>query len=285
MKANKSRLKNLGRRKDRNTMSIQKRQLWSEADMQQALNCVTEKSMGFKLAAKICNVPKTTLRRRFAKKQGWSKGDLGGRRTIFSKDVEKEIADHIIDMETRFFGLTNKNLRRLKQNGRMEMGERFPETKSTDTIRTPENTSLARAQAFNKPNIGAYFLALSAILAKYNFPPENMYNMDESGLSTVQKKSQKIYASKGRKQVGAVSSAERGKHVTIVCAMNAIGTFVPPAFIFPRERMKDELMNDAPVGSVCFAQEKRYTKASKENPVLLLLDGHGSHKGLQAMEL
>ncbi|KAJ8945667.1 hypothetical protein NQ318_012385, partial [Aromia moschata] len=64
--------------------------------------------------------------------------------------------------------------------------------------------------------------------------------------------------------------------------------------------MKDELMNDAPVGSVCFAQEKgwmtteiflkclkhflRYTKASKENPVLLLLDGHGSHKGLQAME-
>ncbi|KAJ8945668.1 hypothetical protein NQ318_012386 [Aromia moschata] len=52
-----------------NTMSTQKRQLWSEADMEQALNCVMEKSMGFKLAAKICNVPKTTLRRRFAKKK------------------------------------------------------------------------------------------------------------------------------------------------------------------------------------------------------------------------
>ncbi|KAK9710092.1 DDE superfamily endonuclease [Popillia japonica] len=98
----------------------------------------------------------------------------------------------------------------------------------------------------------------------------------------------------------ALSSAERGQHVTVVCAMNAIGTYVLPAFIFPRQRMKDELMNDAPPGSIHFAQEKgwmtteifckwlkhflRYTKASKDNKVLLLLDGHGSHKGLDALE-
>ncbi|KAI4468277.1 hypothetical protein MML48_2g00013894 [Holotrichia oblita] len=120
--------------------------------------------------------------------------------------------------------------------------------------------------------------------------------MDESGLTTVQKKSQKIYAAKSRKQVGALSSAERGQHVTVVCAMNAIGTYGPPAFIFPRQRMKDELMN----GSIHFAQEKgwmttevfgkwlkhflRYTKASQDNKVLLLLDAHGSHKGLEALE-
>ncbi|XP_072378534.1 uncharacterized protein [Diabrotica undecimpunctata] len=168
------------------------------------------------------------------------------------------------------------------------------------SLRTPENTSLARAQAFNKPNICAYFTALAHILDEFQFPPENIYNMDESGLTTVQKRSQKIYASKGRKQVGALSSAERGLHITVVCAMNAIGTYVPPALIFPRQRKKDELMIDAPTGSVAFAQEKgwmssdmfclwlqhflRYSKASKTNQVLLLLDGHGSHKSFEALQ-
>lgn len=296
-------------------MATKKRQQWEEHDMEQALNSVQRKIMGFKSAAKTFSVPKTTLMRRFKKQQGSSKGDLGGPRTTFPKQVEIEICEHIIEMETRFFGLTSKDLRRLvyelaERNGlkhffnhetRMagwKWVKGFLNRNPRISLRTPENTSLARA-AFNRPNICAYFLALSKILDKYNFSPENMYNMDESGLTTVQKKSQKIYAAKGRKQVGAPSSAERGQHVTIVCAMNAIGTYVPPALIFPRKRLSEELMSGSPIGSICFAQEKgwmtteifkgwlqhflRYTKASKENPVLLLLDGHGSHKGLEGL--
>nr|CAI5839228.1 unnamed protein product [Callosobruchus analis] len=80
--------------------------------------------------------------------------------------------------------------------------------------------------------------------------------MDESGMTTVQKKCQKVYAAKGRKQVGALSSAERGQHVTVVCAMNAIATYIPPVLIYPRQRMHEDLMMGAPAGSVAFAQEK-----------------------------
>nr|CAI5855031.1 unnamed protein product [Callosobruchus analis] len=167
-------------------------------------------------------------------------------------------------------------------------------------LRSPESTSLARAQAFNKPNIDAYFKALSNILDQYKFLPENIYNMDESGLTTVQNKCQKVYAAKGRKQVGALSSAEREQHLTVVCAMSAIGIYIPPVLIYPRQRMNEDLMTRAPAGSVAFAQEKgwmtsaifckwvnhfvRYTKASNENRVLLLLDGHSSHKGLDALQ-
>lgn len=298
-------------------MTTQTRQQWEEHNMRQALQNVENNVMGFKRAAATFHVPKTTLRRRLSKQQGSSKGDLGGRRTTFPAHIEKELVDHIIDMETRFFGLTTKELRQLV----FEMAERnkikhtfncesrmagwkwvrgFLRRNPQLSLRTPESTSLARAQAFNKPNISAYFLALSNILEKFNFPPENIYNMDESGLTTVQKRSQKVYAAKGRKQVGSLSSAERGQHVTVVCAMNAIGTYVPPAFIFPRKRLKEELMNGAPPGSISFAQEKgwmtseiftkwlqhflRYTKASNDNKVLLLLDGHGSHKGLESLE-
>ncbi|KAJ8935909.1 hypothetical protein NQ318_000001, partial [Aromia moschata] len=69
------------------------------------------------------------------------------------------------------------------------------------------------------------------------------------------KKLKKFWQPKGRKQIGVLSSAERGHHYTAVCCMNAIGTFVPPAFIFPRKRFKAELMDDAPTSSVAFCQE------------------------------
>jgi len=42
--------------------------------------------------------------------------------------------------------------------------------------------------------------------------------MDESALTTVQNPS-KIFASKGKKQVGAITSAERGPHVSILLAI------------------------------------------------------------------
>lgn len=78
-----------------------------------------------------------------------------------------------------------------------------------------------------------------------------------------------------------------------------LGTYIPPALIFPRKNMKAELMDGAPVGSVAFTQENgymnsdifpkwlkhfaKYAKPSKQNKVLLLLDGHTSHKSLDAL--
>nr|CAI5825707.1 unnamed protein product [Callosobruchus analis] len=38
--------------------------------------------------------------------------------------------------------------------------------------------------------------------------------------------------------------------------MDAIGTYIPPVLIYPRQRMNEDLMTGAPFGSVAFAQEK-----------------------------
>lgn len=78
--------------------------------------------------------------------------------------------------------------------------------------------------------------------------------------------------------------------------MNAIGNFIPPALIFPRKNMKAELMDKALNGSVGFPQEKgymngetfllwlkhfvNYANPGPGNKILLLLDGHASHKQL-----
>lgn len=56
--------------------------------------------------------------------------------------------------------------------------------------------------------------------------------MDEIGIANVQKPVN-IVATKGAIAVGKITSGERGK-TTVLCAMNAAGTYIPPMFIFAR---------------------------------------------------
>ena len=74
-----------------------------------------------------------------------------------------------------------------------------------------------------------------------------IYNVDETGITCVQKPG-KVIAKKGTKQVGRITIAERGKTVTAVCSMNAIGNYIPPIFIYPRKRMHPALLKCAPQG-------------------------------------
>lgn len=55
--------------------------------------------------------------------------------------------------------------------------------------------------------------------------------MDETGVTTVQKPN-KVVARKGLKQVGAITSAERGTLVTLAAAVSGGGNSVPPFFVF-----------------------------------------------------
>jgi hypothetical protein len=133
------------------------------------------------------------------------------------------------------------------------------------------------------------------------YPPHRVFNVDETGLLTVQSKSSKVFALKGRRQVGSLTSAERGVLSTFVIAMSAGGVFIPPFIIFPRQRMKVELQDGAPPGTafVChpsgwmqteiftqwFNHFLKFAKPSADDPVLLILDGHSTHtKNLDFIE-
>ena len=52
-------------------------------------------------------------------------------------------------------------------------------------------------------------------MERHNLRPNNIYNVDETGVTTVQGKPSKVIALKGHKQVGNVTSAERGQLVTV----------------------------------------------------------------------
>lgn len=83
--------------------------------------------------------------------------------------------------------------------------------------------------------------------------------------------------------------------------MNASGYYVPPAFIFPRIRMRTEFLDDAPPESLGIAEKKgwmnqelfvqylkhfiKHSRPTEKDPVLLIVDNHSSRMSLEAVEL
>ncbi|KAJ4429031.1 hypothetical protein ANN_26027 [Periplaneta americana] len=69
---------------------------------------------------------------------------------------------------------------------------------------------------------------------------EDVYNLDETGLTTVQKPG-KVVSSCGQKQVGKITSAERGTLVTVCAIIGSTGKAVPPFFVFPYVHFQDHM--------------------------------------------
>ena len=137
-------------------------------------------------------------------------------------------------------------------------------------------------------------------IQKHQFKPERIFNLDETGVTTVQKPN-RILASKGKKQVGMIASAERGSLVTVCNVVSATGQALPPAFLFPRVNFKDYMLKGAPASSKGLAIRSGWMTAeifpevlehfmhhmnvSVDNKALLLMDNHPSHISLQVKKM
>ena len=177
----------------------------------------------------------------------------------------------------------------------------FRKRKAGITLRQPEPTSLARAAEFNRQNVENLFHNLREVYTRgNNICPHNIFNLDETGISTVQKPRQ-VFAQDGTKQVGRITSGERGENVTMCACVNATGNALPPAFVFPRVHFKAHMLKGAPTGSLGLSCSSGWMNSdvfpevlkhfidhmavSEQNPGLLILDNHSSHIGLEVINV
>lgn len=56
------------------------------------------------------------------------------------------------------------------------------------SLRQPTITSVARAIGFNQTQVERFYVNLTALKDKYNFPPQIIFNMDETGITSVPNK-------------------------------------------------------------------------------------------------
>lgn len=297
-----------------------------EMAMKDAVLKVIDDKMSLRAAAELFDVSKSALQRKLKTFQNLSDDEKAsftfGRRfgfnSIFNEVDEGLLSKYFLQAADICYGLTemeacevayefaaanNKEVpaswHRNKAAG-LEWLRGFLYRHPIISIRKPEPTSLSRMTSFNKHNVGIFYANLEKVLVKEKFTASQIYNVDETGTTTVQK-SARILARRGQKQVGKAVSGERGTLVTTCATICADGTFIPPVMVFPRKRYQQRMVTEAPPGTLGLVSPKGWmqrenfdeymkhfikcTGASKEKKVLLILDNHGSHLSIPAIRL
>ena len=111
----------------------------------------------------------------------------------------------------------------LNKLSRRRDGIGWPFLKRHISLRTPEPTSAAHARGFNKTNANSFFDLLVRIKDEKNITPGRILNVDESGITTLQRRHSTVVSLRGRKKVCTLTSAKCGSLGTAVICSKGVG--------------------------------------------------------------
>ncbi len=100
------------------------------------------------------------------------------------------------------------------------------------------------ASVVSRCHAEVFYSKLKALMERHRFRPEDMWIMEEMGITTAQRPD-RVLARRGLKQM----SPDRGPLVSVACTVSAAGRVMPPYFVFPRVQFREHFSRGAPAGS------------------------------------
>ena len=190
-------------------------------------------------------------------------------RQVVGEQWDKQMVEYAKKSARIFHGITVQDLRRLayqvavanniakipeslakEEGAAVDWAKHFIGRYKNITIRQPEATSIQRMTNFNPLNVKIFMDNLEVVLSRpCGFGSDQIWNVDETGVTTVQKPVM-VLAEIGVKPVDYIVSQERGTLVTVCCAVDALGNHMPPFFVFPRVNIQEHWLLTAPPGNV-----------------------------------
>ncbi|XP_024887864.1 uncharacterized protein LOC112464850 [Temnothorax curvispinosus] len=291
-----------------------------EATMKAAVFQVVKGNQSIRSTAKSFNINHMTLSRWVTKyKEATDEHKLTMKfvpnyqiHLIFPANIEEDLETYLLTASKMHHGLTRKQVLELAYQlavvNKIDCPKSWHEKKAAGydwfysymkrhpalSLRKPEATSMTRSTSFSCHTVNIFFDNLENCFKQLGdqISPSVIYNLDETALTTVHNPPN-IIAKKGQKQIGQITSGERGILVTACCFISAGGNSIPPFMVFPRKNFKDHMIYGAPPGTVgsgsltgwmngeifldVLKHFQRHSRTSPQNKVLLIMDNHESH--------
>lgn len=268
-----------------------------------------DKNLKQRRAAKIFNVGESVLRRRRAGQA--SRRDSQPNSSKLQKTEDEAIIQYTKKLDARGFAPTLGYLRvmanellavrdggQVGENWATNFVRRKPELKS----RLSRPRDHQRVLCSDSRVISPWFNLVQNMKAKYGIQNEDIYNFDETGFTMGVAGSVKVVTASERcnRPIG-VQPGNR-EWVTLIAAINALGWAVPPYFIFKAKNHDASWYHDMlpewriglsengwTTNEVGLAWLKHFIKHTEGRRVgshlLLIIDGHESHKSLAFQDL
>jgi hypothetical protein len=256
---------------------------------------------------------RTTLARR-AKGQIMTREEYRQKNGLLTEQQEEVLLEHINDLTLRGFPPAPRHIKALAsrisgktpgKNWVSNFKRRHADQIASDFL-DPLDSSRNSADSWLK--VKKYFDLLQKKWEKYQFEPQNVYNMDEKGfLIGVTQKSRRIFTKKWKESGKLIGHTQDGSRtwISLIATICADGTSLPPVLIYPSlsgDLQESWLQDYDPGDGTYFAASesgwtsneialkwltKLFDRHSKHkarqgrDPRLLFVDGHGSHINME----